>query len=574
MADLETDIAEDENSRLRAAKRELEALRAELAEQVAARHEAQVRLEDEIAHRDEIIAEDELTAARLRESETALRPLFDQNLCSMTILDVETGRFIDVNEEYTRRSGYSREETIGKRSREIQFFDNPEEQIRFAEELKRAGFIRNMEATLRRKDGSTYCGLISAFSLKLRGRLCCVSITRDISELKETQYKLAAEHEATLEARVRLEQEVAQRDRIIAERDLTAAKLRESRTVLRRLFDQNLDGMTILDLETGRFIDANEEHTRLTGYSREEIIGTRSREIQFFDNPEDTCRYAEELKRAGLIRNMEAVFRRKDGSTYDGLISAFSLKLRGHLSMVSITRDISGIKETLNKLAAEHEATLEARVRLEQEVAQRDRIIAERDLTAARLRESRTALRQLFDQSLDGMTVLDLESGRFIDVNEEHTRLTGYSREETIDKRSRELQFFDNPEENLRYAEELKRAGFIRNMEATFRRKDGSTFCGLISAFNLKLRGHLSMVAITRDISELKETQNKLAAEHEAALEASRAKSEFLSTMSHEIRTPLNAVLGMTELLMNSALTDEQRRWVEVMTPMATRCSI
>ncbi len=163
------------------------------------------------------------------------------------------------------------------------------------------------------------------------------------------------------------------------------------------------------------------------------------------------------------------------------------------------------------------------------------------------------------------MLVLDLETGRFTDVNEEHTRSTGYSREETIGKRSREIQFFDNPEENLRYAEELKRTGFIRNMEATFRRKDGSTFCGLISAFSLKLRGHLSMVAITRDINELKETQNKLAAEHEAALEASRAKSEFLSTMSHEIRTPLNAVLGMTELLMNSALTDEQRRWVEVM---------
>ena len=114
----ETEIAEDEISRRQAAERELEAVRAELAEQVAARHEVQVRLEQEVAQRDQIIAEGELAAAKLRESETALRKVFDQNLDSMMIIDLETGRYIDINEEYTRNTGYSREEIVGKRSRE------------------------------------------------------------------------------------------------------------------------------------------------------------------------------------------------------------------------------------------------------------------------------------------------------------------------------------------------------------------------------------------------------------------------------------------------------------------------
>ncbi len=229
---------------------------------------------------------------------------------------------------------------------------------------------------------------------------------------------------------------------------------------------------------------------------------------------------------------------------------------------LAVERELEALRaELAEQVAARHEAE----VRLEQEVAQRDRIIAEGERTAAKLRESETALRQLFDQNLDSMTITDLETGRYIDVNEEYTRNSGYSREDVVGKRSREHQSFENAEENLRYVEELKRAGLVRNMEATFRHKDGSTYSGLISGLNLKLRGHLCSVSITRDIGALKETQRQLIAAREGALEASRAKSAFLSSMSHEIRTPMNAVLGMAELLANSILTDEQRRWLNVM---------
>ncbi|MCA9266803.1 MAG: two-component sensor histidine kinase BarA, partial [Planctomycetales bacterium] len=70
-------------------------------------------------------------------------------------------------------------------------------------------------------------------------------------------------------------------------------------------------------------------------------------------------------------------------------------------------------------------------------------------------------------------------------------------------------------------------------------------------------------IAVITDLTEQIKTQKELERAKEMAEQAAQAKADFMASMSHEIRTPLNAVIGLTGLLLDTELTEEQRDYAE-----------
>lgn len=141
----------------------------------------------------------------------------------------------------------------------------------------------------------------------------------------------------------------------ITEIKLAEESLRQSEELFKKAFRISPDSININRLEDGLYIDINEGFTKITGYTREDVIGKSSIDINIWADINDRKKLVAGLKQDGIVNNLEAKFKMKDGKILTGLMSAIIFDLKGVPHILSITRNIDSFIQTQQALRESEE---------------------------------------------------------------------------------------------------------------------------------------------------------------------------------------------------------------------------
>ncbi len=305
------------------------------------------------------------------------------------------------------------------------------------------------------------------------------------------------------------------------------------------LIEASLDPLVTINIE-GKITDMNEALVNVTGFAREELRGTEF--LDYFTEPQKAREVYQEVFAKGFVTDSSLTLRHKDGKLTDVLFNG------------SVYKDDDG-----NVIGV---------------------VIVARDVTAQNLLSNYSL--SLIEASLDPLITINTE-GKITDMNEALTKITGLTREEL--KGTDFFSYFTEEQKAREVYQEVFSNGSVTDSPLTLRHKDGKLTEVLFNGSVYKdTRGNvLGVVVVARDITiqekfkkELTEAivfaelatgfaeEAKVKAENstKVAVNAVKAKQQFLSNMSHEIRTPMNAIIGFTKVLLKTDFSAKQKEYL------------
>lgn len=183
--------------------------------------------------------------------------------------------------------------------------------------------------------------------------------------------------------------------------------------------------------------------------------------------------------------------------------------------------------------------------------------ISEKNKAEEKVKESQQFIQALFESVPTGIAVIDADTHTIVDLNRAAVELIGSPREELINKQCH--NFICPADVGQCPITDLHLDG--DSSERILIKPDGRTIPVLKSVIKTDLNGRNLLIESFIDISTHKEIEKRLKEARSDADQANKAKSVFLANMSHEIRTPMNAVIGLSHLMLKTALDPKQKEF-------------